>query len=150
MALSITKIISGLFGSKSARDTEQILPIVKSITIEFDKLHGLTDDGLREKTKELKEIISAKLDSISKEIESLKNQSEDEGVDIDKKENLFKEIDRLVKEKDNQTEIVLNEILPVAFAVVKETARRYAVNKKLIVTATLWDREISIKKQNVV
>lgn len=137
--------IKKLFGNKYERDINTIMPLVDRIKEEYELLSALSHDELRNKTNEFRSIIQEHLKSIDAEIAEIKT-SLDSTIDIDKKQALFSELDELGKEKDETLEEVLIEILPQAFAVVKETARRFAENESLEVIATDFDRELAAKQ----
>ncbi len=146
----VTKGLTKLFGTKADRDLKELLPYVGKINTEFDKLSSITDDELREKTTEFKSKIADATQDLDKSIKQLHDQAENSPKDdIDQKEAAFAKIDKLEEEKNEKLEEVLLEILPAAFAVVKETARRLKENKKLVVTATMNDKSIAAKKTNV-
>ncbi|MHA8083269.1 preprotein translocase subunit SecA [Aquirufa sp. A-Brett2-15D] len=145
----ISKSVTKIFGTKSERDIKALMPIVENIKIEYAKLASLTDDELRGKTAEFKSRIAASLADIDNQITSLHTSAE-ETEDVDAKDRFFQEIDALNIERNSSLEVVLLEILPEAFAVVKETARRFTENKQLVVTATVEDKFIASKKKNVV
>ena len=142
--------LSKLFGSKSERDIKQILPIVEQIKAEYAKLPSISNDELRQKTIDFKARIQSFLSEIDKQIEDLKAQAEAPEVAMGEKTDLYDQVDKLLKERNQQLEKVLMEILPEAFAVMKETARRFTENKTIEVTATAFDRELATKKPNVV
>jgi preprotein translocase subunit SecA len=142
---SIFKGITKIFGSKSDRDLKELNPVVGLVNEAFAKLQSLSDDDLRNKTQQLKDQIKERLAVIDQEIEELKLESQVADIDLIDKDNLFKRIDQLKKNRDTELELVLNDILPDAFAVVKETARRFAENKQLVVKATDWDKEMSAR-----
>ncbi|MEM9846815.1 MAG: preprotein translocase subunit SecA [Bacteroidota bacterium] len=136
------KAIKRLFGTKYDRDVAKYNPIVDQINDEFEALASLSNDDLRNKTLDFKARIADYLSNIDEQIEEAKAEAtEEENVEV--KEQIFEEIDELVKERDKQLEEVLNDILPEAFAVVKETARRFKENETLIVTTTDHDRELA-------
>jgi preprotein translocase subunit SecA len=141
----LNSLLKKLFGNKSDRDLKPIYPIVEQIKLEFAKLQSLTDDELRNKTAEFKAFIKSELATIDNNIAELLSETETEGIDLQAKDDIFKEIDKLKKQRDEQIEKALNEILPQAFAVVKETARRLAENKQLVVTANQFDRDLAAK-----
>lgn len=150
MLNSITKGIAKVFGTKTERDLKVLTPFVALINAEYDKLSNITDDDLRGKTSELKGIISDRLKNIDDQIATLHAQvEEDKTLDVHQKEAIFSEMDALEKSRDEELEKVLIDILPQAFAVVKETSRRLSQNEKLVVSATQHDKEIAAKKQNV-
>ena len=150
MLNSITKGFAKIFGTKTEKDLKELNPYVGLINTEFEKLRNITDDELRGKTTELKSIIKERLRDIDDQIEDLHKQvDEDKSLDVHQKEEIFAQIDKLENDRDEELEKVLIEILPLGFAVVKETARRFAENEKLVVTATQHDKEIAAKKDNV-
>ncbi|MFD2598476.1 preprotein translocase subunit SecA [Sphingobacterium corticis] len=142
------KFLSKLFGSKSERDIKGIQPIVNKIKEEYEKLAGLSNDELRGKTADFKSRIAEYLKEIDDEINSLKEQAE-ATEDMEVKTSHYEKVDKLTKDRDKKLEDVLNEILPEAFAVVKETARRFTENKEISVTASEFDRNIAALKANV-
>jgi preprotein translocase subunit SecA len=141
--------LNKLFGSKSERDIKQIQPLVEQIKAEYPKLASLSDDELRQKTAEFKAIIKEALAAIDQEIQQLKGEAESSDLSIHDKTDIYDKVDKLSKDRDKQLEVVLLEILPQAFAVVKETARRFTENKTIEVTATQFDRELAARKNNV-
>jgi preprotein translocase subunit SecA len=145
----LSKSVTKIFGTKSERDIKAIMPIVDKIKEEYARLHELSDDALRGKSYEFKQRIQDFLAAIDEQITSLREQG-NATEDVDEKETFFSQIDKLNEERNKQLEVVLLEILPEAFAVVKETARRFTENKKLVVTATVEDKFIAAKKANVV
>jgi preprotein translocase subunit SecA len=143
--------ISKLFGSKSERDVKSILPIVEKVKAEFAKLGDISNDELRAKTINFKETIAQGLSGIDAELQAIKDRTENEpDMDVNEKVELYTQIDILEKDRNKELEDILLNILPEAFAVVKETARRFAGNKTIEVTATEFDRELAAKKANVV
>ena len=146
----ISKGVAKVFGTKADRDLKELTPYVGKINAAYEKLKSCTDDELRNRTTELKADIASFLQEIDKELEALHKQiAENPTIDIHEKEELFNQIDKLESNRDEELEKVLLDILPQAFAVVKETSRRLAENKKLIVTATHQDREYARVKNHV-
>lgn len=146
----LTKSFTGLFGTKSDRDLKELTPYVEKVNAEFVKLRNLSHDELRKATQELKTYIAGQLKSIDDQIASLRQQIVDNvEMDVNQKEEIFKQIDTFIAERDKELEKVLIQILPTAFAIVKETARRFTENESLEVTATLLDQELATKKDNV-
>lgn len=141
----LNSLLKKLFGNKSDRDLKPIYPIVEQIKLEFAKLQNITDDELRNKTAEFKAYIKSELATIDNSIAELLKETEVDGIDLQGKDDIFKEVDKLRKQRDEQIEKALNEILPQAFAVVKETARRLTENKQLVVTASQFDRDLAAK-----
>lgn len=143
--------ISKLFGSKSERDVKAIAPIVEKIKAEFAKLDQLSNDELRAKTIYFKETIKEGLAKIDAEILEIKTRTEEDlKMEVSEKVELYTQLDKLQKDRDKELEVILMDILPQAFAVVKETARRLKENETLEVTATDFDRDLAGRKQNVV
>ena len=142
------KFLSKLFGSKSERDVKGVQPLLNKIKEEYEKLSALTHDELRGKTLDFKQRIGNYLQDIDNEINSLKQEAE-ATEDMELKTSTYDKIDKLTKDRDKKLEEVLLEILPEAFAVVKETARRFTENKEIEVTASEFDREIAARKPNV-
>jgi len=146
----ITKAVTKLFGTKSDRDIKELMPYVELTNAEFSKLQNLPDEQLRRQTAELKDIIQKNLAKIDADVSDLKMEVEaNPEMSVDAKETIFNQIDALGLDRNKQLEIVLLEILPRAFAVMKETARRFTENKKLEVVATVHDKFIAAKKKNV-
>ena len=142
----ITKLLGG---NKSEKDVKSLEPIVEEILEEYEKLSALSNDELRSKSIDFRQRIKEYTAEIDAEIETLKAEAEKDEVSFDEKEEHYKKIDALEKDRDEKIEEVLNEILPEAFAVMKETARRFTENETLVVTATELDREFSAKKDFV-
>lgn len=141
----INSILKIFVGDKSANDIKAIQPIVNKIKSFEGALQQLSNDDLRAKTTFFKEKIKEARAEKDTKIEQLKVEAENT-ADIDARENIYIEIDKLEKEAYEISEKVLNEILPEAFAVVKETARRFKENSNVVVTATAKDREFSATK----
>ncbi|MGD2033502.1 MAG: preprotein translocase subunit SecA [Bacteroidales bacterium] len=146
---TILNIVGRFFGSKAERDMKELKPYVDRINKEHAKIEKATNDELRGKTIELKEFIREYVSSEQKEIEELKIQAEKEKEDINRKEEIFDTIDKIEKSIDDKLEAALDEILPVAFALVKETAKRFKENDYLEVTATDFDRDLAAVRDNV-
>ncbi|HMO38510.1 MAG TPA: preprotein translocase subunit SecA [Saprospiraceae bacterium] len=136
--------IKKIFGTKYERDVSNYTPVVNQINEFFQQLQALDNDALRRKTLELKQGIAEHLSAIDADIKAIREEALNE-EDVLRKEELFAEIDQLQEERDKELEVVLQEILPEAFAVVKETARRFKENATLTVTATEHDRELATK-----
>lgn len=144
----LTKSLSKLFGgNKYEKDIKGIEPLVVKSNEIFAGLRSLSNDALRNKTTEFKVKISDYLKSADEQIASLKLQADALTIDeVEKKDTIYKEADELTKNRDKLIEEVLMEILPEAFAVMKETARRFTENTTLEVTATQLDRDLSVGK----
>ncbi|WP_022822176.1 preprotein translocase subunit SecA [Hymenobacter norwichensis] len=144
------KTVAKIFGTKSDRDLKEIIPYVALINAEYAKLAQLSDDQLRERTNEVRARIDAHLKAIDEQIGALHARvNDDTTLDIAQKEQVFDQIDELEKQRNKELEVVLMQVLPDAFAIVKETSRRYKDNGQLVVTATDYDRDYASRKQNV-
>jgi preprotein translocase subunit SecA len=150
MSNFLTNTIAKLFGTKSQRDLKELMPYVEQINAEFARLKDLTNDELRAISAQLRTQITDELQGIDGQIADLRQQvANDPDMDVDHKQSIFNEVDRLEKDRNKELERVLLGILPTAFAVVKETARRFTENELLEVTATDFDRELAMRKANV-
>ena len=150
MANFVEKIFGKVFGNKHEKDIKIIRPIVDEINREYDKLKNITNDALRNKTVEFRTEINAYTKEVDDRISAIRKNIEDQPeMDVDQKEVLYDEIDALKLEKDKKIEEVLEKILPRAFAVVKETARRFTENKNLSSTATEMDKDLAAAKDFV-
>ncbi|ELR69919.1 Protein export cytoplasm protein SecA ATPase RNA helicase [Fulvivirga imtechensis AK7] len=144
------KFIAKIFGTKSEKDIKLVMPIVEKINQEFAQLKDISDDNLRDKTTEVQNIINESLKSIDDQISALHQKIEDNpDLDIHEKEEIFAQIDKLEEDRNKDLEKVLMDVLPTAFAIVKETARRYKENGQLEVTATMHDKTMAAEKSNV-
>ncbi|MEQ9285804.1 MAG: preprotein translocase subunit SecA [Cyclobacteriaceae bacterium] len=150
MLNTIAKGIAKVFGTKSDKDLKELVPYVELVATEYNKLSSISDDQLREKTSELRNEINEGLKTIDDQISDLHKQVDDNPeLDISDKENLFGQIDKLEEKRDEELEVILLRILPRAFAVVKETARRFTENKKLTVAATMEDKQLAASKPHI-
>ncbi|MCC6839678.1 MAG: preprotein translocase subunit SecA [Flavobacteriales bacterium] len=144
-------IIKKVFGDKSTRDLKEVQPLVEQVKAEFAKLSGISNDELRGKTGEFKRRIAEKIADEQARKDQLRAEIEgDLKMSIGEREKRYEEIDKLEEQAVKEIEEVLLEVLPEAFAVMKETARRFTENKELTVTATDMDREIASKRDSVV
>jgi len=146
----IGTIIKKVFGDKASRDLKEVQPIAEKVKSEYPKLESLSNDELREKTTDFKSRIAAKIADEQAQIDQLRNEiEEDAKMPIGERERRYEEIDKLEEKTLGQIEEVLLELLPEAFAVMKETARRFRENKEITVTAKDLDREIAAKRDSV-
>ena len=144
----INSILKVFVGDKSEKDVKEIQPLVNKIKSFEQAFEGLTHDELRQKTAEFKLKIKEDQKDITEKIEALQKEVE-ASDDIDRNEDIYAEIDKLKEEAFNRSQETLNAILPEAFAVVKETAKRFANNEQITVTASEYDRELSGTKDYV-
>ena len=146
----VSKAINSLFGNKSDRDIKLLAPRVAEINAQYVLLQGLTHDELRAKTLAFRQRIQSGLAALEQEIADLKVQAEKvSAIEVDQKFEIYERIDKLVKQKDVELETLLDALLPEAFAVVKETARRFTENEEITVTATELDRDLAATKDFV-
>ncbi|HEV8514374.1 MAG TPA: preprotein translocase subunit SecA, partial [Cyclobacteriaceae bacterium] len=144
------KLIAKIFGSKSEKDIKRMTPLVEQTKQEGEKLVSISHDELRNKTLEIQEYINTKLKSIDDELAGLHQQVEDQpDLDINEKESIFLKVDKIELERNKELEKVLLEVLPRAFAIIRETAKRFKDNDYLEVTATEFDRQLAAKHDNV-
>ena len=146
----MANFLSKLFGTKSDRDLKEVKPYLDATLKVYPEIQKLSNDQLRAKTIEFKERIRKEVESEENELATLRQRIEEEyDMPIDEKEEIYKRIDKLEKDSYDKTQKVLNDILPEAFSVVKETARRFAENSEVVVTATDHDRELAVKRDSV-
>lgn len=146
--MALVDIIKKVFGSKSERDMKQVKPILEKVLAAYKDIDKLSNDELRARTEELKKKIREREEPFEKRIAEIKEHLESD-IPVSEKEKLATESDKLVKEEDEEIEKVLNEILPEAFAIMKSTARRFAQNPVVEVTANDFDRDLSTSRDFV-
>ena len=145
----IFNVITKFFGNKYDKDIKKIRPIILEIHKEYEKITQLSNDDLRQQTNILKKKITEYISEEKKEISNLKAASSKESTSIQDKEKIYEKIDILEKKIVIKIEEVLNTILPTAFAVMKETAKRFQENNTITVTATGFDKELASQKDFV-
>jgi len=145
----INSLAKKFFGTKADKDIQEIQPIVDEINKHFAGYSSLTNDQLRGKTKEFKQRIDAYLKSERDQIAALTAKAEQTETDVEEKESLYEQIDQIEKTVTTKVEEVLMQILPEAFAVIKETARRFKEKDALDVTATDLDRDLATKRGHI-
>ncbi|RZJ38099.1 MAG: preprotein translocase subunit SecA, partial [Chryseobacterium sp.] len=145
----LNTVLKSFLGDKNAKDLKEVKKVVTKVKSVEAGIQSLSDDGLRGKTAEFKEKIKSATANFTSQIEQTKEQIKD-STNVDEKEALFTKIEALKKESYDVEEKVLAEILPEAFALVKETSRRLAQNGEIRVTATDRDRELAATKDFVV
>ena len=141
--MGFNSFISKIFGNKAQRDLNEINPIVNTIKEAYTKMEQLSNDELRAKTKELEKRIEEYVAEDSARIAELKAGVEE--VELEKRESVWNEIDKIEKEITSKLEKILSETLPEAFSIVKETAKRFNDNAEIVVTATDFDRDLAAK-----
>ena len=144
--MNFNKILQSLFGNKSTRDMKLIQPLVEKVKEAYPAIKALSNDELRAKTKEIQKYVQDSANEQKQKIADLKSKIEE--TPIDEREGIFSEIDKLEKEALEIYEKALNEVMPIAFSIVKDTARRFAENEETVVTATDFDRQLAANPKN--
>ncbi len=144
----LNKVLKGFLGDKNANDLKEVKKVVAKIKAAEPAIAQLSDDGLRQKTAEFKEKIKAATAHLTTQIEQIQEQIKS-STNVDEKEVLFTKIETLNKDSYEVEEQILQQILPEAFALIKETSRRWAENGEIRVTATDWDRKLASYKDFV-
>ena len=146
--MGFNEFISKVFGNKATRDMKEIQPWVNKVKEVYPEIQKLTNDELRAKTEELKKYIKDSALEETQKIADLKATIEE--TDIEKREPIFNQIDKLEKEVLEKYEKALNDVLPTAFSIVKDTARRFAESEEIEVTATDMDRNLAAQGRDFV
>ena len=139
--MNFNKFLRSLFGDKSSRDMKLIQPLVEKVKAVYPEVQKLDNDALRQRTKDIQHQVQDSANAQKEEIEKLKATIEE--TPIDERADIFAQIDKLEKEVLDIYEKALDEVMPEVFAIVKETARRFAENEDTVVTATDFDRELA-------
>jgi preprotein translocase subunit SecA len=141
--MGFNDILSKLFGNKSQRDLKEIDPYVQKILAVYPGIEKLSNDELRDRTRQLMDYVQEKVTTEKAKIEELKATIEN--LELEEREKVWNEIDKIDKDILEQHEKTLEEILPEVFSIVKDTARRFTENEHTIVTATEFDRQLAVK-----
>ena len=144
--MNFNKFLKSIFGDKSKRDMRLIQPLVEKVKEVSPEIEKLTNDELRAKSKEIQKYVQDAAKPYKEKIAELRAQIEE--TPIDEREPIFNEIDKQDKEMLEELEKALNEVMPTAFAIVKDTARRFSQNADTVVTATDFDRELAANPKN--
>ncbi|WP_320018845.1 preprotein translocase subunit SecA [Labilibaculum manganireducens] len=145
----IDSTLGKLFGNKSDRDLKELSPYLGKIKAEYDRVTTLSNDDLRGESGKLKQRIQDFIQAEKDEIQSLKDKVDTGELSINEREEIYDRIDEIEKKIDDKIEEVLEEILPTAFAVIKDTARRFTENSELEVTASKFDRDLAPYYDNI-
>ncbi|HRX31011.1 MAG TPA: preprotein translocase subunit SecA, partial [Tenuifilaceae bacterium] len=147
--MSISNIFKKIIGTKSDRDLRELMPRLNAVREAYPKYIKLSNDELREASANLRKKIKEYIAPTEQEIEKLKQQIESDEIGYDEKDKIYREVDKLTKQLDDKIEEILDQILPDAFSIVKETARRFKENETIEVTATEFDRNLAPHKDFV-
>jgi preprotein translocase subunit SecA len=147
--MGLSNFLTKFFGTKSDRDLRELMPMVNKIREVYPRYTTLTNDQLREETERLRAVVRDYIAEDEAKVEQLKTQMESDEIDYEEKERVYKEVERITKQIDDKIEEVLNQILPDAFSIVKETARRFKENETIEVTTTQFDRDLAARKDFV-
>lgn len=134
-----------IFGNKATRDNKALTPILHETLKAYEKIKDLDIDALRYKTIEFKEYIKNYIADEDRQIKELNNKAENDDLDLEQKNDLYQQVDKIEKQQLDKIEEALNNILPEAFAVMKETAKRFKENEVVEATATDLDRDLAAK-----
>ena len=145
--MGFNEFLSSIFGNKATRDMKEIKPWVDKVKAAYPEIAALDNDALRAKTEELKAYIRNSAAEQRSKVEELKASVEN--TELEEREELFAQIDKLEKEILDIYEKALDEVLPIAFSIVKETAKRFSENEEITVTATEFDRHLAATKDFV-
>ena len=142
--MGFNDILKSLFGNKSDRDMKELMPIVAKVNAEWEKLKSISADELRAVAEDMKKEVREYIGEEENEIAALKRKVEEERPSIEEREEIYDRIDKLEEQIDKKVEEVLTGLMPKAFAVMKETARRFKENTEIEVTATQFDRDLAV------
>ncbi|MEI6137729.1 MAG: preprotein translocase subunit SecA [Mariniphaga sp.] len=145
----LNKVLSSFFGNKSQKDIKEVMPVLQQIKQEYLRMPGLSNDELRTESALIRKKIRDYIKTEEDEIASLKEQAESGTLPLEEGEKIYDKVDKLEELILKRIEEVLNEVLPTAFAIVKDTARRFMQNEIIEVTTSDFDRDLSVTKDFV-
>jgi len=147
MGFNLNNFLSSIFGNKATRDIKAIKPLVDKVLAVYPEIEKLDNDQLRAKTDEIKAYIQEQVVELRKEIGELTEKIAQ--TEIDQRQPIFDQIDKVEEKILEKYEVALNEVMPTVFAIVKDTARRFTQNEEVVVTATDFDRELAASRDFV-
>ena len=139
--MAFSKIISKLFGNKEQRDLKEMNPYVKLIKEVYPEIEKLSNDELRSRAKEVEKRIQDYVSEEKDKINKLKEGIED--IELEERELIWEQVDKIEEEISSKFEVILEEVMPEAFAIMKDTARRFTENEEIVVTATQFDKDLA-------
>jgi preprotein translocase subunit SecA len=142
--MGFLNVVTNIFGAKADRDLKEVQPIVEKIIAVYQTLSDMSNDDLRAMTNDLKQRIQDSFREEREKIKELKALAEEK--DIYEREDIYEEVDAIEQKIDDNIEESLDEILPEAFAIMRETARRFKENEEIVVTANDFDRDLAANK----
>ena len=145
--MGLNDFLSKILGNKSTRDMKEIQPYVEKVKLAYEDILPLSHDELRAKTQEIKQYVRDSAKDERAKVQELKDSIE--GLELEDREAVFNQIDKIEKDILEIYEKALLDVMPVAFSIIKETARRLAENPEIVVTATAFDKELAAKKDFV-
>ncbi|WP_075590754.1 preprotein translocase subunit SecA [Labilibacter marinus] len=145
----LNNVVTKLFGSKYERDLKELNPVVDQVKSVYPEIEKLSNDDLRQRSEGLRAKINEAIKTEKEEIAQLKAKTEDPAVGITEREKIYAEVDKIEKDIDEKLEKVLGDLLPEAFAILKDTARRLTENEKVEVTASQFDRDLAASRDFV-
>ena len=143
--MGFSDLLKKMFGSKADRDLKEIKPILNKALAAYERIDKMSDDQVREEAQRIKKVIAERIAADEAKKKEFRGQLEDLTLSPDEKERIATEVDKLTKKIDAAIEVVLMEVLPEAFAVMRSTARRFKENAEIKVLATEADRELSTR-----
>ena len=141
--MGFNEILSKLFGNKAVRDSKEFAPYVTKVNQAYQPITQLSNDELRTKTDQIKQQIQDHVANEKHKVKELRDSIE--GLELEDREKVWSEIDKIEKEILEKYEEVLEKVLPEVFAIVKDTARRFKENEQIVVTASEFDRKLAVK-----
>jgi len=145
----LNNILGTFFSTKSKKDVQEVTPVLESILLEYEQIKILSNDELRARSVALKDQVRNSVKAEQDEIAALKLKIDDIDLEVNEKEKFYEQVEKLEETIDTKIKEILDDILPVAFSIVKDTARRFVENKFIEVTANDFDKNLASIKSNV-
>jgi len=145
----IDKFLSNFFGNKAEKDYKQAQPVVEKVNTICAELNQLTNDDFRARSTQLRKEVLDNVKAEEDEIQAIKDKIEADEIPISERDKAFSQVDKLEQTIKDKTEEKLNQVLPLAFAIVKDTARRFVENEEIVVTATDFDRDLAASREDI-